>query len=241
MPHLATAELITHTGVHVGGRWVPSASAERIDVLDPRTGAVLARVPAGSSADVDRAVRAARDAFPAWAASPVAERAGFLTAIAARLTERADELAAVVSRELGSPLSTSRRVHVDPAVGVFRSCADLAPRLDPWKPVGVVAAVAPSDHPLHHLARPLAAALAAGCTLVLAPSARTPLSAYRLVELLDAVRLPPGVVNLVVGEAATVGGALATHPGVDLVCTPGSGQPGVADLQEFLGTTAVQR
>ena len=241
MPHPVTAELITHTGVHVGGRWVPSASAERIDVLDPRTGAVLARVPTGSSVDVDRAVRAARDAFPAWAATPAAERAGFLTEIADRLTERADELTAVVTRELGSPPATSRRVQVDPAVGVFRSWADLAPRLGPRKPIGVVAAVAPSDHPLHHLARPLAGALAAGCTVVLAPSELTPLSAYRLVELLDAVRLPPGVVNLVVGKAAAVGEALAAHPGVDLVCVPGSGQPRLADLEEFLETRAVPR
>ena len=191
----------------------------------PHTEDVIGRIPAAGAADVDRAVAAARAAFAGWAATPAAERAAFLTAIAEQLSERGDELAATISAELGMPVGLARLIQVGLPTMTFASTAGLLEdelrsevvgnSLVVREPLGVVAAITPWNYPLHQIAAKVAPALAAGCTVVLKPSEITPLCAFAFAEICDAVGLPAGVLNVVTGTGPVVGEALTGHPGVD--------------------------
>ena len=119
--------------LYIGGQWVQPAVDGHIDVIDSRTEDVMGRVPRGGGTDVERAVAAARAAFPAWSATPVAERAAALRALADGLEARGEQLAELMSREVGTPIAISRRVQVGLAVDVFRSMADIAAEF-PWNP-----------------------------------------------------------------------------------------------------------
>ncbi|WP_107499793.1 aldehyde dehydrogenase family protein, partial [Streptomyces sp. f150] len=177
-------------------------------------------------------VRAARAAFPAWAATPPAERAARLTALADALAARKDVLAETITAELGSPLPLSQMVHAGVPVLVAASYAELVARhafeerignsTVLLEPVGVVGAITPWNYPLHQIVAKVAPALAAGCTVVLKPAEDTPLTAQLFAEATEAAGLPPGVFNLVTGLGPVAGQALAAHEDVDLVSFTGS-------------------
>ena len=226
----------TVTGVHdrlyIGGEWVKPAGDETIAVLNPATEEEIARIPAGTAEDVDRAVTAARAAFDGWAAKSPQERGALLAAVAEGLSERGDELAVTIATELGMPLPLSRLIQVGLPTMSFASMAGLL--LEPQaeeeignslvvrEPYGVVAAIAPWNYPLHQIAAKVAPALASGCTVVLKPSEVTPLCAFTLAEICHDAGLPPGVLNIVTGYGPVVGEALITNPGVDIVTFTGS-------------------
>ncbi|MBW6437529.1 aldehyde dehydrogenase family protein [Actinoplanes hulinensis] len=221
---------------YIGGRWVAPSTGETIEVVDPYTEEVFATVPAGGAADADAAVSAARAAFDGWAGTPLTDRIAVCDEVSLRLQERQNELAALISREMGSPLPFSVMVQTGLPIATFTSMRHLAEDL-PWQqrignslvvrePVGVVAAVTPWNYPLHQVAAKVAAALVAGCTIVVKPSEVAPLSAFVLAEILDRVGLPAGVFNLVTGYGPVVGEALAGHPGVDMVSFTGSTRAG---------------
>jgi aldehyde dehydrogenase (NAD+) len=222
----------TPSGFYVGGQWVPADDRERLSVVDPATEREIATVPAGTAEDVDAAVQAARGAFEAWASRTPADRAALLSATADALEARTDEVALLISTEMGTPLSFSKAVQVGNPVRVLRSYAELlagyafeeqiANSLVVKEPIGVVGAITPWNYPLHQVVAKVAAALAAGCTVVLKPSEVAPLSAFALAEVFDEVGLPPGVFNVVTGLGPVVGEALAAHPGVDMVSFTGS-------------------
>ncbi|MDH2429755.1 aldehyde dehydrogenase family protein [Sphaerisporangium sp. TRM90804] len=223
--------------LYVHGGWVASSSGEAVDVVDPATEEVVDRVPAGSAADVDRAVAAARAAFPAWAATPAAERGALLMAAAALLKEQAEQVARTIAVDMGAPYGLALKVHTLMPAGVLADHARMAEELDDAgeragrslilrEPVGVVAAVTPWNYPLHQVVCKVAPALAAGCTVVLKPSEVAPLAAYALAEILHEVGLPPGVFNMVSGYGPVVGEALAAHPDVDMVSFTGSTRAG---------------
>jgi aldehyde dehydrogenase (NAD+) len=228
--------------LYIGGRWRTPHGAGLIEVAEAATGDVLGTVPAGSAVDLDAAVAAARAAFDAWAATPVAERARLVRALAAGLAAREDELAVLMSREVGTPIAVSRRVQVGLGVSVLESMADAVERLPDVErlgtslvirqPAGVVGAITPWNYPIYQLAAKLGPALAAGCTVVLKPSSVAPLTAFAVAEVAAAVGLPPGVLNVVTGRGAVLGEALARHPDVDLVSLTGSTDAGarVAEL-----------
>ena len=213
------------------------AAAERVDVLNPATEEVLDTVALGRAADVDAAVDRARDAFPAWAATPLAERLAHLSALADELERRADDLTALITAEVGTPLAECRSAQVGLPIRVLRDTVEVADshpwrercgRSEVWRePAGVVGAITPWNFPLHQIVAKLAPALAAGCTVVLKPSEVAPLNALVLFDALKAVGLPPGVANLVLGTGPVVGEAIAGHPGVDVVSFTGSGRAGV--------------
>ncbi|WP_327293414.1 aldehyde dehydrogenase family protein [Streptomyces sp. NBC_01198] len=216
----------------IGGEWRPAATEGTIDVIDPATEQVIARVPAGSALDVDAAVRAARAALPGWAATPPAERAAVLGAARDLLAARREEIAATVSAELGAPPAFATAVHADLPTAVMASYAELA-AAHPFEeqvgnsrvlqePVGVVGAITPWNYPLHQIVAKVAPALAAGCTVVLKPAEDTPLVAQLFADILAAAGLPAGAFNLVTGLGPVAGQALAEHPGVDLVSFTGS-------------------
>ncbi|MEV0004921.1 aldehyde dehydrogenase family protein [Micromonospora sp. NPDC050980] len=223
---------LTRRHLHVAGDWVDPSSGDTIAVENPATGETIGEVPAGTPADVDRAVAAARAAFPGWAATDPTERAAHLDRLHAALAARADDIARTVASELGAPLKLATRVQAGLPLIVLRSMVELAARpaaeqvvgnsLVVREPVGVVGAITPWNYPLHQVVAKLAPALAAGCTVVLKPSELTPLTAYLLFDAVTEAGLPPGVVNLVPGTGAVVGEALAAHPDVDLVSFTGS-------------------
>ncbi|WP_432095876.1 aldehyde dehydrogenase family protein [Streptomyces sp. bgisy100] len=221
-----------HDGMYLDGDWRPSAGTETIEVVNPADEQVIGVVPAGTPADVDAAVRAARAAFPGWAATPPAERAARLTALRDALAARRDEIADTVTAELGAPLGFSRAVHADLPIAVAGSYAELAASYAfeekvgnstvLHEPVGVVGAITPWNYPLHQIVAKVAPALAAGCTVVLKPAEDTPLVAQLFAAAVHEAGLPAGVFNLVTGVGPVAGQALAAHEDVDLVSFTGS-------------------
>ena len=227
-----TIPMPVHDRLHIGGQWVQATGDETIDVVNPYTEEVIASVPAGTAADVDRAVAAARAAFPGWAATPVEQRADLLDAVAQRLSDRGDELATIIASELGAPVGLARLIQVGLPTMTFASMRglleglafeeEIGNSLVLREPIGVIAAITPWNYPLHQIAGKVAPALAAGCTVVLKPSEVTPLSAFVLAEIFDEVGLPPGVANLVTGDGRVIGEAMIGHPDVDMVTFTGS-------------------
>jgi aldehyde dehydrogenase (NAD+) len=222
---------------YIGGTWVPSVSDAGIDVINPATEAVIDRVPAGDPADVDAAVQAAGAAFADWSATSPTERAGYLEAARDLLDQRADSVAAAISADQGSPLAFARGVQVGTPLAVLASYVDLLSGYDfggqrvgnsliVREPVGVVGAITPWNYPLHQVVAKVAAALAAGCTVVLKPSEVAPAAAYELADIFAACRLPAGVFNLVSGTGPVTGAATAAHPGIAAVSFTGSGAAG---------------
>jgi len=237
----------------VGGRWLAAAGDGRIPVENPATEEVVAHVPEGGPADVDRAVVAARAAWPMWAGLSRDERAAHLRRIHEILTERRDEMAATITTEMGAPARIAGPIQVDLPLRVLESYVDMLGKADEpertgnslvlREPVGVVGAITPWNYPLHQAMAKIAAALAAGCTVVHKPSEVAPLSAYRFAEVAEQAGLPAGVYNLVTGfgelasrpasrVGAGAGEALAAHPGVDMISFTGSTRAGrrVAEL-----------
>ena len=228
---------------YVAGTWVPSASDEAVDVINPATEEVIDQVPAGAPGDVDAAVEAARAAFGGWAATPVAERARYLEAVRQLLEDRAGLLAEVITADLGAPLAFSLEEQVGTPIAVLASYVELlgsynfggdrvGNSLIVREPAGVAGAITPWNYPLYQIINKMAAALAAGCPLVLKTTEVAPLAAYELAGIVHEAGLPAGVFNLLGGTGPVVGEALARHPGVDLVSFTGSTRAGtrVAEL-----------
>ncbi|WP_371530072.1 aldehyde dehydrogenase family protein [Streptomyces sp. NBC_01283] len=221
-----------HDGMYIGGAWRPAAGKDTITVLNPADEQPVGQVPAGTAQDIDAAVRAAREAFPGWAATPPAERGALIGALRDQLVARQDEIAETVTAELGSPLPFSQMVHAGVPILVSGSYAELAATYAfeekignstvYLEPVGVVGAITPWNYPLHQIVNKVAPALAAGCTVVLKPAEDTPLTAQLFAEAAHEAGIPAGVFNLVTGFGPVAGQALAEHEGVDLVSFTGS-------------------
>ena len=217
----------------IGGRRV--ASATTFDSVSPIDETVIAQVSAGGAAEVDAAVRAAREAFPAWAALPVAERSAILRRVADLVEERVEDLAVVETRDNGSLLRSHRR-GVMPRVAMnFRYFADFAEQLAhpdlsvrdhreriTYDPAGVVAVITPWNAPLMLATWRIGPALAAGNTVVAKPPEWAPLTASLLADITAEAGLPPGVFNVVQGTGAEAGAPLTAHPGIDRLCFTGS-------------------
>ena len=234
---MATAtDLILRERLFIGGEWVEPSGSGTIDVVNPTTEETMGRIPEGTADDADRAVRAARAAFDSWAATSPYERVQYLDAVGAMLAERGDEIAALISSEMGMPLTLSRMIQAGLPSVTFASQSQLVEEIA-WEeevgnslivrePAGVVAAITPWNYPLHQIANKVAPALAAGCTVVLKPSEVVPLNAFVLAELIEAAGLPAGVFNLVTGTGPVVGEALVVHPETDMVSFTGSTRAG---------------
>jgi aldehyde dehydrogenase (NAD+) len=222
--------------LYIDGAWVPSAGTGSIDVYDSTNGETIASIPAGTAADVDKAVAAARKAFATWSLTAPEERSKVLTRIAEGLGARVDEIATVVTREAGMPKWLSQIIQAGLPINSFNTAAQLAETyqyeetlgssLVVKEPVGVVGAITPWNYPLHQIAAKVAYAIGAGCTVVLKPSEVAPIDAFILAEVINDAGLPAGVFNLVTGTGPDVGEAIAAHPGVDMVSFTGSTRAG---------------
>src|SRR3954449_2044478 len=222
----------------VGGQWREAADGARTEVLDPSRGAVVTTVAEAGAADVDAAVRAAREAFDggAWSGLSGRERGRILHRVAELIRENADELAQLESLDVGKPISLCHAVDVTNAANDYEHFAALAHSLDgsvrntpmnalaytKREPLGVVAAITPFNFPLILAGSKIGPALAAGNTVVHKPADETPLSALYMAALLQRAGVPDGVVNVVTGTGPVAGEALLRHRGVDKVAFTGS-------------------
>jgi acyl-CoA reductase-like NAD-dependent aldehyde dehydrogenase len=234
---MATAEtLIDRAQLYIGGEWTAPAGEGTIEVVNASTEEVMGRIPEGTPEDVDRAVAAARAAFPAWSEVRPEQRAELCAAVSAKLQERQAEVAALIAGELGMPIKLAAPIQAGLPIMDFGSQPQLVGEVA-WEerignslvvrePVGVVGAITPWNYPLHQVAAKVAPAMTAGCTVVLKPSEVTPLSAFVLAEVFDEVGVPAGVFNLVTGYGPVVGEAIAAHPDVDMVSFTGSTRAG---------------
>lgn len=224
--------MIEHSTIYLDGAWIEPSGTELLDVVNPATEEPVARIRLGGPDDVDAAVTAARSALSEWATTPPGQRARYLRALHGELVSRQDEIASLITVDVGAPARIASRIHTALPLRILAGYADLAQThafteriansTVVHEPLGVVAAITPWNYPLQQIMTKLAPALAAGNTLILKPSELAPLVAYLLFEAIDAAGLPPGVANLVVGTGPAVGAALAAHPGVDMVSFTGS-------------------
>ena len=241
--------MTTYDKLYINGSWTPSNSTDSIDVIDSVTEGVMATIPAGTAADVDRAVAAAAAAFESWSLTPAEERAKFLSRIGDSLGARMDEIATAISKETGMAKWLSQMVQVGLPINSFNQAAALAEgyvyeekvgsSLVVREPIGVVACITPWNYPLHQIAAKVAFAMAAGCTVVLKPSEVAPVDAFILAEIIHEIGLPAGVFNLVSGIGSVVGEAMASHPLVDMVSFTGSTRAGKRVMQ--LGAESIKK
>jgi betaine-aldehyde dehydrogenase len=226
----------------IGGDWIAPEGTTTIDVVSPTSEEVIAQVPEGTEADIDKAVAAARQAFDRgpWPRMTPGERAAIVSAVAAQVMAEMNDIADIITQEMGSPISFSAMGQVLAPSMIFSYYADLAATyafdevrsglLNPQvlvtkEPVGVVGAIAPWNVPLFIAAAKLAPSLVAGCTVVYKPAPETPLDAFRLAEIFAEAGLPKGVLS-VVPAGREVSEHLVTHPGVDKISFTGSGVGG---------------
>ena len=230
------AELLVFEKLYVNGQWIPSSGTGTLEVINSTTEEVMGRIPEGTPEDINRAVHAARAAFEAWSTTPVQQRAELLARMSAGLAARQSEIAAIIAAEVGMTLPLANAVQAGmPAMemGAYaKLLADysfeeqIGNSLVVREAVGVVGCITPWNFPLHQVVAKVAAAMAAGCTIVLKPSEVAPLTAFILAEIADEAGLPAGVFNLVSGLGPIVGEALASHPDVDMISFTGSTRAG---------------
>lgn len=231
---------VTDHPMLIGGEWTAAAGGRWTEVISPsRRGVVIGRVPQGESVDVDRAVAAARAAFPAWRDLHFKDRQVALLRIADALAEHAEELAVLTATDTGNALRTQARPESQTLVNLFRYFGGVAGEFKGTvlpaghdqlqytrrEPLGVVAAILPWNSPLMIAGMKVPAALAAGNTVVLKPAEDAPLTILRMAEIAAAF-LPAGVLNVVTGRGRVAGEAMLVHPGVDKVSFTGSTEVG---------------
>ena len=229
------------TRFYVDGAWLDRPEAPRIAVTNPATEEVIGHIAAGSPADVDLAVAAARRAFASFSQTSVADRLTLLERIRDLLEERSEQFAQAIVAEMGAAISFARAgqchfgiEHVRAAIDVLRDFAfetqvnGIHVRKEP---IGVVAAITPWNWPLYQITAKVAPAIAAGCTVVLKPSELSPFTALLFAQAMHDAGTPPGVFNLVNGTGEVVGAAMSAHPDVDMVSFTGSTRAGVLVAQ----------
>ena len=222
---------------YIDGAWVDPVKANPLDVINPATEAVAGRISLGGTADVDKAVAAAKRAFPSFSQTSRADRLELLNNVMAEYQKRYAEIAAAITEEMGAPgwLAMQAQAaigmgHLHTGIAVMNdySFQELrATTLLAKEPIGVCAFITPWNWPINQIACKVVPALAVGCTMVLKPSEIAPFSAQLWTEVMHAAGVPAGVFNLVNGDGPTVGAALSSHPDVDMVSFTGSTRAGI--------------
>lgn len=231
----------TYCDAYIDGAWSPVSDSETLSVVDPAHETVIARIALGSAADLDRAVAAARTAFPAFAATSAAARLALLKRIHALILDRGELLARTLVREMGATITHARTAHVPHAAAHVQAAIEV---LEDYpfltmrgttaivrEPIGVCGLITPWNWPLYQITAKVAPAIAAGCTVVLKPSELSPLSALLFAEIMHDAGTPEGVFNLVNGTGPEVGAAMAAHPDIDMISITGSNRAGVLVAQ----------
>jgi aldehyde dehydrogenase (NAD+) len=226
-----------HLDFYIDGQWVKPAVPKTLDVIGPATEEVVGRISLGSAADVDRAVAAARKAFETFSRTSREERIALLERIMGVYQTKLEEIAETISLEMGAPMWLARAAqapsglaHLMQTLEVLKHYAFVENKGTTRilrEPVGVCGFITPWNWPVNQIMCKVAPALAAGCTMVLKPSEIAPLNAILVAQVLHEAGVPAGVFNLVNGDGPTVGAAIASHPGIDMVSFTGSTRAGV--------------
>ncbi|MCO4878254.1 aldehyde dehydrogenase family protein [Paraburkholderia caribensis] len=222
---------------YIGGQWVDPVEPRTHVVINPATEEPAAEISMGTAADVDRAVRAAREAFPSYSKVSTVEKLQFFKRVLEILKRRQGEIASTISLEMGCPITFANEAQVPMCVSHVEAIIDVLGNFEfeekvgktlvVREPIGVVGLITPWNWPLNQIVCKVLYALAAGCTIVLKPSEVAPLDATIFAEILEEAGLPAGVFNLVNGDGATVGEAISRHPDIDMVSFTGSTRAGV--------------
>ncbi|HEY3800296.1 MAG TPA: aldehyde dehydrogenase family protein [Caulobacteraceae bacterium] len=222
---------------YIDGHWVDPVTPKSMDVINPATEAVAGHISAGSAADVDKAVAAARKAFETWSKTSREERLELLQRVLAEYQKRYGDVAKAITEEMGAPASLASTAqagigaaHLNAGMAVlkdFKFEEDRGPTRIVKEPIGVCGMITPWNWPINQIACKVVPALATGCTMVLKPSEEAPFSAYIWAEVMDAAGVPAGVFNMVNGTGPEVGAAISSHPGIDMVSFTGSTRAGV--------------
>ena len=223
---------------YIDGKWVDPTEPHDFSVINPVTEDPIATISLGGSADVDRAIAAAKRAFESYSETSPEERLKLLRRIIEVYQSRMDEMADTISQEMGAPSSLARKAQAPAGLAHLLEIVKVLEqfKFDELKgstlmrkePIGVCGLITPWNWPMNQIVCKVAPALAAGCTTVLKPSEMAPLSAYLFAQILHEAAVPPGVFNLVNGDGPTVGAAIASHPDVAMVSFTGSTRAGVA-------------
>jgi aldehyde dehydrogenase (NAD+) len=222
---------------YVDGAWVDPVTPAFLDVIDPSTEESIGQIAMGSAADVDRAVAAAKAAFPAFSQTSRAERLALLERVLDAYKARYEATAQILSREMGAPITLARNAQAAIGVGHLTQMIKTLKTYQ-WdemrggtlitkEPIGVCGLITPWNWPINQIVCKVAPALAAGCTMVLKPSEVAPLNAILFAEALHEAGVPPGVFNLVNGDGPTVGTAMSAHPDIDMMSFTGSTRAGI--------------
>src|SRR5271155_2984646 len=222
---------------YIDGKWVDPITPKSLDVINPATEGVCGHISAGTAADVDVAVKAARKAFETYSKTSREERLELLQRVLAEYQKRFGDIANAITEEMGAPASLAQRaqapigmVHISTGIEVlktFKFEEDRGTTRLVKEPIGVCGLITPWNWPINQIACKVVPALATGCTMVLKPSEESPFSAILWAEVMHAAGVPAGVFNLVNGTGAEVGAAISSHPGIDMVSFTGSTRAGV--------------
>ena len=223
--------------IYINGQWVPGSTGQFIDVENPATREIFAKVPAGNAKDVDAAAKAAHRALPVWSATPLEERISLMKRFLEIFSSQEDELIDITVKELGSPYTFTKTAQVEYQYTRTQSYIDLAPKVPLVEhmaastvyrePVGVIGCITPWNYPLGQVIQKVIPALLMGNTVILKPSQHTPLSSYWLADAFEKANFPKGVFNLVTGRGGEVGDAMATHPLINMISFTGSTSGGI--------------
>src|SRR5262245_26395481 len=226
-----------HLNFYIDVAWVPPAAAKTLDVINPSTEQPIAKISLGSAADVDKAVKAARRAFETYSRTTREERLALLQKIVGVYQTRFEELAKTISTEMGAPIWLSKAAQAATGIAHFMTAIEILKTYEfeekrgktqvLREPIGVCGLITPWNWPINQIACKVAPALAAGCTVVLKPTEVAPLNAILFTQILHEAGVPKGVFNLVNGDGPTVGSAISSHPGIDMVSFTGSTRAGV--------------
>jgi len=226
-----------HRQFYINGQWVDPAKPNDLDVIDPSNEEVCATISLGGQADTDAAVAAAKAAFPAFSRSSREDRLDLLEAFLAAYEDRAEEMAEAMRLEMGAPIDWSRNEQVTSGTWHFKGMLNALREFEfehsytdteihVYEGIGVAGLITPWNWPMNQVVLKVAAALAAGCTMVLKPSEIAPLSSLLFAEMADTAGIPAGVFNLVNGDGPGVGTQLSSHPDIDVVSFTGSTRAG---------------
>ena len=223
---------------YINGEWVDPVDPKNLDVINPATEETIGKIAMGNSKDVDKAVAAAKEAFDSFSQTSKEERLALMGKILEVYQSRYDEIAEIISSEMGAPLWLSKAAQAATGAGHFGTFMEVLKNysFDEDKgttrlrkePVGVCGLITPWNWPINQIACKVAPALAAGCTMVLKPSEVSPLNAIIFAEVLHEAGVPAGVFNLVNGDGLSVGEAMSSHPDIDMMSFTGSTRAGVA-------------
>ncbi|MGI9521935.1 MAG: aldehyde dehydrogenase family protein, partial [Hyphomicrobiaceae bacterium] len=221
----------------IGGTWMNVAARNAFDVINPANERPICSIALGNESDVDKAVAAARNVSASFARTTPAQRIELLRSVVDTYKTRFAEMGETISLEMGAPLSFATRFQAGAGLGHFKTAAKVLETYEfqelrgttaiVREPIGVVGMITPWNWPANQMSCKIAAALAAGCCMVLKPSEIAPLSGLLLAEILDAAGVPKGVFNLVNGDGTGVGQAMAAHPGIDAISFTGSTGAGI--------------